>query len=832
MAKGIRSINLFLSAFFDLSVKKQMLISEQVLTQSQEQVTATAQAKKISMTPGWLEKSLDFAAELHAAKAKGGNTPLYSSALELLQQYTLAEHAALLQVTGEPAFHTLAAHPTPSPSEQIDAAWLTKALEDSRIRLEKRAPYPGALLIVPIEQDAFRGALTLEYPNAPGLDSAFCTFLECARRELNNLVRLDSLSRQLEHAQSNLQTVLENIHEGVALFTSHSQHALINTKAAKILGLSSTQPKPLLLVDTIQRLSGHAASTNTRESSEWVLGHPVSQRFQVCSVPLNPETNPGCLWVFDDVTDKVQGADKLRVAEESLASAFNHAAIGIAWVALDGRCLRANKALCKLLWYPEEDLTQKTLQEITHPDDLGVDSEHLQNLLEDRVDSYQVEKRYFKRGGEIVWALLNMSLVHDPLGAPLHFIAYIQDITGLKQAEDARIALERSLQSVQKTESLNRMAGAIAHHFNNQLQAVIGFLELTLADLPPDLAMYDNIHGALFASQRATEVSRLLLSYLGQVSGIQETIDLTDTCRNIVPVLEQTLPPSTTVEAHLPAERVAIQANPPLLQQILINLVTNSAESYGKYSGHIQIKLKRLSPAEIPATPRFPLSWQPQAEHYACLEVSDCGCGIPEADLERIFEPFFSDKFAGRGMGLSVVLGIVRAHQGCITVSSRVGKGSTFQLFFPLLTEHAPTATEKPTSLQERFSGTVLVVDDDPFVLRLARITLTNLGFTVLEANNGPEAIELFRQHTQEVRFVLSDISMPRMDGWHTMLALRNLRPDVPVILASGHDQPQDQSENHDLSPQAFLNKPYRTAELLQVLQHILKDPGSLSPVP
>jgi CheY-like chemotaxis protein len=217
------------------------------------------------------------------------------------------------------------------------------------------------------------------------------------------------------------------------------------------------------------------------------------------------------------------------------------------------------------------------------------------------------------------------------------------------------------------------------------------------------------------------------------------------------------------------------------------------------------------------------LDWQPQDTTYACLEVADAGCGIAGQDIEKLFDPFYSSKFAGRGLGLSVALGIVRTHGGVITVQSEPGHGSVFRVFFPVSTEAVLRQSKKVENVPEsEGGGTVLLVEDLDMLRDMAKSMLERLGFSVLEARDGVEAMEVFRQRQDEIRFVLCDLTMPRMDGWETLAALRELSPGIPMILTSGHNEASVMAGDHPKLPEAFLSKPYGFKELREAIARSL----------
>jgi CheY-like chemotaxis protein len=370
------------------------------------------------------------------------------------------------------------------------------------------------------------------------------------------------------------------------------------------------------------------------------------------------------------------------------------------------------------------------------------------------------------------------------------------------------------------------MAGSIAHHFNNKLQAVLANLDL-LTILPEGADPAKFVAMARLATEKAAEVSRLLLVYLGQHSGTGEPIFLAECCRQSLPLLQQALPSGVTLETACPAPGPVIHANADALQQVLTHLVTNAQEALGDSGGRLHLSITTLPAAAIPTAHRFPIGWQPQGAEYACLEVIDTGCGIAEADLEKLFDPFFSTKFIGRGLGLSVVLGIVQAHGGAITVESAQGQGSVFRVYWPVSTEAVPSRPEPAVQTAEpEGGGTILLVEDDAFLRMATGAMIEKMGFPLLTAEDGIEAVEVFRQHQAAIRLVLTDLTMPRMGGWETLAALRRLDPNLPVILASGYDKAQVMASPHTDRPQVFLGKPYGLQQLRDAVAQALAVSG------
>jgi len=400
--------------------------------------------------------------------------------------------------------------------------------------------------------------------------------------------------------------------------------------------------------------------------------------------------------------------EELRLAQADLDAAlaryfdlYDLAPVGYCTLNEQMRILEANLAAATLLGVDRGTLVNQPITRFIHKEDQDICYLQRKNLFEtDSTDSWQADEprtcelRMVKKNGSPFWVRLEAAPAIDTDGAPVCRVL-ISDITDSKRVEAEKAELEARKRQIQKAESLGLMAGAIAHHFNNQLQVVAGNLELTLMNLPSGSNTLKRLTEAMKAAHKTTEMSRLMLTYLGQTPGRHELIDLSDTCRRSLTLLQTAAPKGTILTSEFPSSGPFIRANAGQIQNVLNNLVTNAWESADKNRQSIGLTVKTVSKANMLAVKRFPMDWQPRSPPYACLEVSDAGCGIAEKNFEKIFDPFFSTKFTGRGLGLSVVLGIVRAHHGAVTVESEPKRGSIFRVFFPVSVEEAPLKPDK-----------------------------------------------------------------------------------------------------------------------------------------
>jgi two-component system, chemotaxis family, CheB/CheR fusion protein len=397
-------------------------------------------------------------------------------------------------------------------------------------------------------------------------------------------------------------------------------------------------------------------------------------------------------------------------------------------------------------------------------------------------------------------------------GAVITFV----NITEMKQVEAERIKLEHQLQQARKAESLGRMAGAIAHHFNNKLMVVTGNLELALIHAGPNRELSTHLLEAQRATAQAADVSGLMLAYLGQALPKVETFDLAKVCCEVTEAQKSFIPERVALKVEIPAHGPTIKANQTQVRQVLSNLIVNAWEAIGEGDGEIHASLCTVEAAGTTTLRIFPADWQSGEDSYACLEVSDSGCGISPEQLDLIFDPFYSTKFTGRGLGLAVALGTVRSYGGAIAVESEPGRGSIFRVFWPIVEPEAQPVQQEETVASRPIigSGLVLFVDDEVQLRNMAEVMLGLLDFAVIKAAHAGEAIEIFRTRKDEISLVILDLTMPGMNGWETLAALRALRPDIPVVLASGYDEAKVMEGRHTELPQAFLHKPYSMVEL------------------
>ena len=511
---------------------------------------------------------------------------------------------------------------------------------------------------------------------------------------------------------------------------------------------------------------------------------------------------------------------KLEASRAQYFNFYDLAPVGYLTLNEEGIILEANLTAASMLNLTKSEVVRQPLTRFIMSDDQDIYYLHRKALFTTKAHQ-ECDLRMVKADGQTIWIQLRATFVQKN-DTPTCCII-MNDIGERVRAEKVRLDLECQLHQAQKVESLGQMAAGIAHHYNNLLTIIIGNLEQvmefpSIGSLP---AMKLSL--AMSAANRAAEVGALMLAYLGQTSTRRSPLDLSEAFSQCLDDICADMPPNINVEQALPAFALAVSANSGQLKQILSNLITNAREAIAEQQGTISIFFKSVSPQKISDVNRFPGNFQPEARDYACVEVKDTGCGIAKADIAKLFDPFYSTRFTGRGLGLAVVLGHVKSHNGCITLESRPGHGSIFRVYMPLSDKPAPLKDIQSQKLKTKAKvGKILVVDDEPMIREMTAASIKSIGLEVIEASDGVEAIELFQRHRDKIICVLCDLTMPRMDGWGTLKILREIAPEIPVILASGYNEAMVMGDRHSALPRAFLQKPYSLRDLRNTIQQAI----------
>ena len=401
----------------------------------------------------------------------------------------------------------------------------------------------------------------------------------------------------------------------------------------------------------------------------------------------------------------------------------------------------------------------------------------------------------------------------------------LEEVERRKVLEEDKARMEEHVRHMQKLESLGVLASGIAHDFNNLLAVIVGNSDIIAAEVKGRQLLGHCNSEIQKAAQRASDLVAQMLAYSGGGTFVADAVDLSLLVEGMQYLLRSSVSKKAKLEYALATELPEVAGDAAQLQQVVMNLVTNASDALGEKNGEIRIETGEVDADDVYLASLY-LDEHLAPGRYVYLEVKDTGSGLDEESLDRIFDPFFTTKFAGRGLGLAAVMGIVRAHKGGVRVLSIPGQGTAFRIHLPLLNPAVVSelADDDEDGLLGRGANGVriLLADDEEMVRVLGQLILEQHGYEVVTATDGDEAIAAFREHCDTLSLVLLDMTMPRKNGYEVAAAVRAIRRDMPIVLCSGYADVEARTRYADLQMDGFLKKPYRMNELLQVVQRVL----------
>ncbi|MBN2432445.1 MAG: PAS domain-containing protein [Acidobacteria bacterium] len=510
----------------------------------------------------------------------------------------------------------------------------------------------------------------------------------------------------------------------------------------------------------------------------------------------------------------------LKTKKDELQAILDNATAVIYVKDLQGRYVLVNRNYEKMFGVDRQNITGATVHDIFPPEDA-----HRYETVDQRVIETEVPveiEEMAGRGGEERFFLSLKFPLYDADDHLNGVCSISTDISERKKAEEERRRLEQQIQHTQKLESLGVLAGGIAHDFNNLLVGILGNADLALTDDSLSVQARHNVREIERSALQAADLCRQMLAYAGKGKLVVEPLSLNELIKEMKHLLELTVFRKARLSVHLAPRLRTITGDISQIRQVIMNLLINAAEALPAAGGEIQIRTGMRPCDQSFGQDAFGAeNFQPG--EYIFLEVTDSGDGLSPNDIPKIFEPFYTTKFTGRGLGLAAVLGIVRGHHGMLTVASAPGQGSTFTVFFPAADQSRLTeATVGATVDVCKDSGTVLLVDDDATVRQVGQLMLDRLGFTVLTATDGLSAVEIFRRHADRIDCILLDLTMPNLSGEKTYLELQRIRPGVPTVIMSGFAAEEINDRFPNEAAVGFLQKPFQLASLSLCLQRAM----------
>ena len=510
----------------------------------------------------------------------------------------------------------------------------------------------------------------------------------------------------------------------------------------------------------------------------------------------------------NEVDVRKQAEEALRVERDTLGRITRSVGAGLAVISRDYRVVWANEILKKMFGAIEGQPCQKAFNK-TDEDCPGCGA---REVFDNRKEESLHEQTGRDLQGNVVYSQIIATPIRDAKGNVTAALELVIPITERKRAEEERRRLEGQLEQARKMEAIATLAGGIAHQFNNLLSAVSGNIELMKLD-DRDRQKYDRYFTPIENSiQRMAKLTGQLLAYARGGKYRVSHMSMIEFVRETLPLVEHTLKPTITVETDLPEKVSLVTIDVTQMQTVLSGILSNASEAIEK-AGHVLISIRdeHITAKQSKETPGL------VPGDYVVLSVTDDGKGMDENTRQRIFEPFFSTKFQGRGLGMASVYGIIKNHEGWISVDSKPLRGTTVKIFLPAIKGEAP-AIKPVRALNMENSGTILVIEDEEMVLDVTSSMLKNLGYRVLAARSGEEALRIADSHDGRIDLALLDIILPDMGGKDIYPRLLASRPNLRVIVCSGYTLNGPAQEILKQGAQGFIQKPYTMAALSEKL--------------
>ncbi len=648
---------------------------------------------------------------------------------------------------------------------------------------------------------------------------------------LNDSREFDSSYERLKKLAQRNEAILRSSMDGFFLVDADCRFLEVNDAFCGMIGYSTDELLRMRISDLeVDEHSNGGVPSHTRTGlHQFPTAHRHKDGHLVhLEISVNVLHNAGekiLVGFARDVTERKRAEGTLARLTREQKLILDSAAEGIAGLDREGNITFINPSAGLMLGATAGELIGRSAHEVLFhsqwcPSGNGLPSCPICSALKNGRGSLRTEGAFLRIDGTRFPAEYSVSSMYDGteiVGAVLGF----RDMTEQRRTEEERRLLEAQVQQAQKLESLGLLAGGIAHDLNNTLVGVQGNACLALEQVPGETDLHRRLERIVGACERASKVIQQMLAYAGHVTCDTSPIDLNHLIDEMLEFMRAGVPKSITLSTKLEPELPRIAADNGQLQQVVTNLLVNAIEAIGDGPGRITISTGpiRLRAEDIARE----FSGQDlEPGQYACLYVEDTGRGMSAETVQRIFEPFFSKKGAGRGLGLAAMRGIVRAHQGGISVESKLRKGTQFTVAFPVLKQPmAEKRVQRPHRLG--VGATVLVVDDEDEVRDVVKDMLTGRGLEVLTAEDGNRAVEVFKEHADAIDVVLLDMAMPGKSGDEVLREILAIRSDAKVIVSSGFIEENVSSRFGDAKPAAYLYKPFTPNTLMERISSVLE---------
>jgi len=648
------------------------------------------------------------------------------------------------------------------------------------------------------------------------------TEIQCNVRNITKRKRAEETLRKSEEyfraITENTSDVIFIVDElGIIAYVSPSIERFVGYSPDELIGTSAFD---LILPDELMRaIEDFGKALLTKESvipNSFRIRHKDGTERIMEGVGMNLMDNPtiaGFVMNVRDVTDRKWAEDALRKSENMLKGLFKAVPLAIAVFDTDRILRNINDSMAEMFGYPRDEMIGRNSRFLYFSDEeykQAVDALNGNALAK---STSTIEVRMRRKNGAEIWMLLGASplQVED---ASAGAVVAAMDIT-------ARKSLEEQLRRAQKMEAIGTLAGGIAHDFNNILSAIMGYTDMALADPKLDGRLRNYLNQVYKSGERATGLVKQILAFSRQSDQKPRLLRLSPIIKEVLKLLRASLPTTITIRQDIQSQTDTVLADPTQIHQILMNLCTNAAHAMRETKGNMKIS---LIPVDVNAGDSLITHHDLSPGMYLKLTVSDGGVGIAPDIKERIFDPFFTTKepSEGTGLGLSVVHGIVKSCHGAITVESKVGKGTEFHVYLPLLKETGETREVEAVAHITGGKERILFVDDEEMLVQLGKEMLTGMGYEVVERAGSLEALELFQSRPDRFDLVITDMTMPSMTGIELAQEIMRIRPDMPIILCTGFSEAITPEKAKALGLREFIMKPIIKNEIAEAIRRVL----------
>ncbi len=614
--------------------------------------------------------------------------------------------------------------------------------------------------------------------------------------------------------------------KGFAVITRYTPEEVRGQKLSFLVSAETPAPARQKIQQALAQRSACREEFRCRRNQD----SPLWCELHLTSVTAQGSAPAHLIALLTDITQRKEREEKLHDAQARYGGIFENAVEGIYQSTPDGRYLAVNPALARMYGYDNADELLNQVCDIGQQ--IYVDPSFRERFRLEIEQSGQIrglEYQVRRRDGTIIWISESARAVRGADGQARYYEGFIEDITSRKEAEIARARLEKQMIQAQKMEAIGTLAGGIAHDFNNILCAMLGLTELSLGSEQVTGQTRKNLEAVLKSAGRAKDLIRQILTFSRRAENESSPIRLSLLLKECVKLLNASLPSSIQIGLHIETNEDTVIADPTEMHQVIMNLGTNAAHAMKRTGGRLEYLLRSvdLTPDQ---TARL-ASLRPGP--HICLAVRDTGHGMSRETMENIFDPFFTTKPAGEGtgLGLTLVQRIIARCGGHVEVESQENVGTTFEIYLPRAPQAALLAAPRKELLLPGRRERLLIVDDEIPILDMLQQRLRKVGYRVTTRADSTTALETFEAEPEKFDLVITDHTMPCMQGAELAERLGQIRADVPVILITGLNQPPSFAGSHFASRRAVLRKPLDFVDLSHRLRELLEPAALPKPV-